>query len=51
MLHELEHPHSPSIISKSGVNVRCWHIADMGVKRTSAGADPMSAFDLGCVKT
>jgi hypothetical protein len=29
MLHEFEHPHSPSIISESGVNVCYWHKADI----------------------
>jgi hypothetical protein len=29
MLHELEHPCPPTIISKSGLNVRFWHKADI----------------------
>ena len=40
MLHELEHPCPPTIISKSGLIVRFW-----GVKRTSRGRKAMSADD------
>jgi hypothetical protein len=29
MLHELEHAHSPSRVSKNGANVRYWHKADI----------------------
>jgi hypothetical protein len=31
MLHELEHPCPPTIISKSGLNVCFWHLADIQV--------------------
>jgi hypothetical protein len=35
MLHEFEHPHSPSIISESGVNVCYWHKADITTALTN----------------
>src|SRR3974377_1730840 len=38
MLHELEHPCPPTIISKSGLNVCFWH------KRTSQPSRQMSAI-------
>ena len=35
MLHEFEHPHSPSIISESGVNVCYWPKADITIALTN----------------
>src|SRR6516165_6090700 len=35
MLHELEHPCPPAIISKSGLNVRFWHKADIPARSTN----------------
>src|SRR6516164_9330163 len=55
MLHELEHPCPPTIISKSSLNVCFWHKADiprlssdvriLGVKQTFIGRYSVSAFD------
>src|SRR5262249_59682690 len=60
MLHELEHPCPPTIISKSGLNVRFWHKADItgcaanvcfsgnsGHEDMSALPPPQSAAPLG----
>jgi hypothetical protein len=35
MLHELEHPYAPTIISKSGPNVFFWHKADILIALTN----------------
>src|SRR5262249_5198503 len=35
MLHELEHPCPPSIISKNSLNVRFWHKADIATDSTN----------------
>src|SRR5215467_2793083 len=42
MLHELEHPCPPTIISKSSLNVCFWHKADIGTRLAVSSSSTLS---------
>jgi hypothetical protein len=46
MLHELEHPCPPTIISRSTLNVCCWHKADILAKLLARGEAPRIAANI-----
>src|SRR6516162_1154545 len=48
MLHELEHPCPPAIISKSSLNVRFWHKADIPARSTNVRFRGDSVAKLSC---